>query len=67
MPTSPTPLPTQKVSAATLACAVAGLAIWAANKWFGAGIDELATTLIQTIVTGAAGYIMPHADRDVPT
>lgn len=61
--TQPTAAPTRKVTAATLAAAVATLATWALAE---AGVDVPAgvEAALTTLVTFAGGYLVRDDSRD---
>jgi hypothetical protein len=51
--------PTQKVTSATVASALSGVFVWAANSWFNAKIPAEVAVMITTIFTFLAGYFIP--------
>ena len=63
-PRTATGAPTTKVIGGTLGAAISTLLIWGLNEGAGMTIDESVKVAITTILTFAAGYMIPPAPQD---
>lgn len=56
----PTAVPTNKVTAATLGCALATIAVWGFEALSGVDIPLLVEAAVATVGTFGAGYLVPE-------
>ena len=63
-PRTATGAPTTKVVGGTLGAAVSTLLIWVLSEGAGMTVDESVKVALTTVITFAAGYMIPPAPRD---